>query len=149
MPREDAVVVHRFESERADLGNPGFELVALEGTGGRDHGDAIAGPQGAGLAHRLGEPRHLGGNRLMLVAAQCRPQRRPGQGTGPRRREKTLLHAAMARHGILDPLERQRPLLHRVDHGFKGGELRLLGAPHISTASQPAPIAATVASGTP
>ena len=58
---------------------PGVELLALERAGGRDHGDPVAGPQGAGLAHRLGEPRHLGRNRLMLVAAERRAQRRAGR----------------------------------------------------------------------
>ena len=88
---ENAVLVDGLEPERPDLGDPGVEFLTLERAGGRYHGDPVAGPQRAGLAHRLGEPRHLGRDRLMLVAAERRAQRRAAERLGPCRREEPLL----------------------------------------------------------
>ena len=146
---EDALLEDRFEAEGPELDEAGLELLALERAGRRHHGDPVAGPQRARLAHQLDEPRHLGGNRLMLVAAEGGAQRRAGQGPRPRRRQEPFLDAAVARQRILDALQRKRLVLDRADDGFERRKLRLLRGPHISTASQPAAMAPTVASGTP
>ena len=148
--REHALLVDRIEPERAQLGDAGVELVAREGAGGRDDGDAIAGPQRARLAHALsrhGEPRHLGGDRLVLVAAEQRAQRRRrsaarGRG-GARNRSFTRrwrVSASSTRFSGSVP-SRRRGSPPRAPRSASPAS-----APHISTASQPAAIAATVAS---
>ncbi len=58
---------------------PASNSSRLNGLAGDDHGDPVAGPQRARLPHQLDEPRHLGGNRLVLVAAERRAQRGAGQ----------------------------------------------------------------------
>ena len=55
------------------------------------------------------EPRHLGGDGLVLVAAENGAQGRAGGGPRPRRREEALLDAAVPRQRVLDALQRQRP----------------------------------------
>src|SRR5205814_498470 len=52
LPREHRLVVDRIESEPAELGDAAVELCAVERAGGSDHGDAIAGTEGAGLPHQ-------------------------------------------------------------------------------------------------
>ena len=51
LPREDRVVVHRLETETTNVPDALVEFVAVERTGRRDDGEAIARSQGARLQH--------------------------------------------------------------------------------------------------
>ena len=109
--REDVFVVHRLETERAQLADAGVELFSGEWTGWRDDGDRGL-RAGAPVACACGYAnlRHFGGDRLVLVAAEHRAQRRPFKRHGGRGcdREKPLLHPPMARQRVLDACQRQR-----------------------------------------
>ena len=50
-PLEDRFLVDRLETQRAQLRDPLFELVAREGAGGRDDGEPVARTERAWLAH--------------------------------------------------------------------------------------------------
>src|SRR5512133_1338573 len=68
-----------------------------------------------GFSMWLGEPRHFGRDRLVLVAPEDGTQRGTGRRLLPRRRQEALLDASMPRQCVLDALQRQAPLLHRID----------------------------------
>ena len=92
--------------------------------------------------------RHLLGDRAMLLRAD------DGSQLGRRRRapfaQKALLRQAVALERSLDALDRQPLVLDGVNQRFQRLDLQpdigRLSAPHISSASQPAAIAATAAS---
>src|SRR6188508_1142400 len=75
--------------------------------------------------------RHFRRDGLVLVAAEKRPEGPAVERARPRRRQKPLLHPAMARQCILDPCQRDRAVLDRVDDGLQRLELgRLRVAAH-------------------
>src|SRR3954469_5211203 len=108
---EDTLLVDRFEAEGSQFGDTGIELSTREGTRRGDNGNAIAGLEGARFAHGLREPRHLGSDRLMLVAAKEGPQRSTTQWQRTWWCQKALLDAALSRERVFDPFQRQYTLL--------------------------------------
>ena len=103
---------HRLETEARNSCHAGLELVRATGTGWpaprrRSGRPACKGPRLPHAAH--GEPRHLGGDRLVLVAPEQSRAARRRPAARRRRRQETLLDAAVPRERVLDTLERQVP----------------------------------------
>src|SRR6185369_14667402 len=113
---EDTLLVDWLEAEGPEFRDPGIQLDAGKRARGGNNSDPIAGPERAGLAHALREPRHFGRNRLMLVAAENGTQRGATEWKRTWRRQKPFFCLPLARECILDTLHRQHTVLNRVNH---------------------------------